>query len=230
MPDETLNSPSETNGAPNGAANGAHAVHATSNEPTTADAATPPKEDHRSARQKTRDRRREQAATPVIAATTEPVALAVPEAPVDEPAEAPAMAEGAVAASEDPVVMAPSLPEEPALATASSEVPAAEAPGETAPLEESAVPQEAITDALRLRSKVWTDRLTGRRYLMPTAFMRDVVKGQPVSDVMYAYAMRDDDTKLVTLTAREWNSLPFYYFHEDGPAPRATARPVDVIR
>ena len=85
-------------------------------------------------------------------------------------------------------------------------------------------------DDLRLRMKVWTDRKTGKRYLMPTAFMRDIVNGQPVTDAMYAYAMRDDDTKLVTLTAREWNSLPFFYFRQDGPAPRATTRPVDVIR
>lgn len=84
-------------------------------------------------------------------------------------------------------------------------------------------------EGLRLRVKVWTDPKTAKRYLMPTAFMRDVVNGQPVSDVMTAYAMRDDDTKLVTLTAREWNSLPFYYFREDGWAPRAAERPVDVI-
>lgn len=82
---------------------------------------------------------------------------------------------------------------------------------------------------LRLRMKIWTDPETAKRYLMPAAFMRDVVNGQPVSDIMYAYAMRDDDTKLVTLRSHEWNSLPFYYFQEDGPAPRATARPVDVI-
>jgi len=83
---------------------------------------------------------------------------------------------------------------------------------------------------LRLRMKVWTDPRTAKRYLMPTAFMRDIVGGQPVTDAMYAYAMRDDDTKLVTLTAREWNALPFFYFRQDGPAPRATTRPVDVIR
>jgi hypothetical protein len=82
---------------------------------------------------------------------------------------------------------------------------------------------------LRLRMKVWTDRATSKRYLMPTAFMRDVVNGQPVSNIMYAYAMRDDDTKLVTLTATEWNSLPFFYFKEDGSAPRAGTRPVDVV-
>jgi hypothetical protein len=46
---------------------------------------------------------------------------------------------------------------------------------------------------------------------------------------MYAYAMRDDDTKLVTLTAAEWNALPFFYFREDGSAPRAASRPIDVV-
>ncbi len=90
-------------------------------------------------------------------------------------------------------------------------------------------PQETVTEDLRLRMKIWTDPQTGKRYLMPAAFMRDIVNGQPVTDAMYAYAMRDDDTKLVTLTAREWNSLPFCYFREDGPAPRATARPVDAV-
>ena len=108
----------------------------------------------------------------------------------------------------------------------------------TAPIEESAAapveepataPIETPTEGLKLRLKVWTDPATAKRYLMPSAFMRDIVNGQPMSDVMYAYAMSDEDTKLVTLTASEWNALPFYYFQEDGPAPRATARPVDVL-
>ena len=99
-----------------------------------------------------------------------------------------------------------------------------------APTEQrAATPIEQPAESLRLRMKAWTDRTTGKRYLMPSAFMRDIVNGQPMSDVMYAYAMRDDDTKLVTLTAGEWNELPFFYFQEDGPAPRATARPVDVV-
>lgn len=91
------------------------------------------------------------------------------------------------------------------------------------------VPITSSGETLRLRAKVWTDPKTSKRYLMPTAFMRDVMNGKPVSDVMCAYAMRDDDTKLVTLTADEWNTLPFFYFQEDGPAPRAATRPVDVI-
>ena len=99
-----------------------------------------------------------------------------------------------------------------------------------APIEEPAEPIiEQPAESLRLRMKIWTDHRTSKRYLMPSAFMRDVVNGRPVTDAMYAYAMRDDDTKLVTLTAGEWNALPFFYFEEDGPAPRATTRPVDVI-
>ena len=82
---------------------------------------------------------------------------------------------------------------------------------------------------LRLRVKVWTDPGTLKRYLMPTGFMRDLVNGLPVSDVMYAYGMRDDDTKLVVLSALEWNALPFFYFREDGAAPRATARAGDTL-
>ena len=134
----------------------------------------------------------------------------------------------------------PDLPQEQP-SEMSSEQPAVpiEAPSflpwpESLPQQEEPIPpppQAAVAvEGLRLRMKVWTDSTTGKRYLMPTAFMRDIRNGQPISDVMYAYAMRDDDTKLVTLTAREWNALPFFYFEENGPAPRATTRPVDVIR
>lgn len=86
------------------------------------------------------------------------------------------------------------------------------------------------TASLRLRMKVWTDPVTGKRYLMPTARMRDVVNGVVTTDLMIAYAMSDDDTKLVTLRAGEWNTLPFFYFQEDGPAPRLAPRPIDVVR
>jgi len=110
-------------------------------------------------------------------------------------------------------------------------VPEPRAPEPRAPEPQSAPepPATPAIDHLRLRMKVWTDTATSKRYLMPAAFMRDVVNGKPVSDVMYAYALRDDDTKLVTLTAREWNALPYFYFHEDGPAPRASGHPGNVI-
>lgn len=91
------------------------------------------------------------------------------------------------------------------------------------------VPRMNLQDNLRLRMKVWTDPDTLKRYLMPMAFMRDVMHGQPITDVMYAYAMSDDSTRIVTLTAGEWNTLPFFYFQEDGHAPRAAARSLDVL-
>jgi hypothetical protein len=150
----------------------------------------------------------------ILFATSEdaPVEVAVRE---DAPVE--------VAASEDaPVEVAASEDAPVEVATSEPTIAAAEEP--------SAPPIRAVaSNGLRLRMKVWTDRPTGKSYLMPSAFMRDVVRGQPVTDVMYAYAMRDDDTKIVTLTAAEWNALPFYYFKEDGPAPRATSRPADVV-
>lgn len=104
--------------------------------------------------------------------------------------------------------------------------PAAAATDQPAPTESTAPtetaeqsPSETPVESIRLRMKVWTDHRTSKRYLMPSAFMRDVVNGQPVTDVMYAYAMRGDDTQRVTLTAGEWQALPFVYVQEDGPAP-----------
>lgn len=91
------------------------------------------------------------------------------------------------------------------------------------------VPVEVPVERLRIRMKIWTHPQTTKRYLMPTAYMRDVRNGQPVTDVMVAYAMSEDDTMMVTLTATQWNSLPFFYMQEDGAAPRATARPFDVV-
>src|SRR4029450_8742108 len=70
-----------------------------------------------------------------------------------------------------------------------------------------ASPVAMPAEQIRLRMKVWTDPKTARGYLIPTAFMRDVVNGRPISDVMCAYAMSDDDTRIVTLTADEWNTL-----------------------
>lgn len=105
------------------------------------------------------------------------------------------------------------------------EVAQASAPSSEAPRQETAA---TPPDGLRLRMKVWTDRETSKRYLVPTAMFRDIMKGVPISDRMYAYAMRDDDTKMIALTAAEWNVLPFHYFKEDGAAPRASARPPDV--
>jgi hypothetical protein len=82
-----------------------------------------------------------------------------------------------------------------------------------------------VNEPMRLRMKVWTDPATRKRYLMPAAIMHDPLFGN-----LTAYAMTDEETKTIKLSTDEWNSLPFFYFQEDGPAPRATTRPVDVIR
>ena len=100
------------------------------------------------------------------------------------------------------------------------EAPKAEAAKEIAPVPEENPPREG----LRLRMKIWSDPTTHKRYLMPSAVMPD-----PRFGTMHAYAMSDEDTKIVKMTPAEWNALPFFYFQEDGPAPRASARPVDKI-
>lgn len=108
--------------------------------------------------------------------------------------------------------------------------PAPSPPSNTAPQPGALpIPRMNLQNSLRLRMKIWTDPSTLKRYLMPMAFMRDLANGYPITDVMYAYAMSDDSTKIVTLTATEWNALPFFYFQEDGYAPRATARPMDTL-
>jgi hypothetical protein len=88
---------------------------------------------------------------------------------------------------------------------------------------------DAATEGLRLRMKIWTDPETSLRYLIAMGMMRDVAKGRPISDVMIAYVMRDDATRMIEMTSGEWNALPFHYFKEDGPAPRASARVPDKI-
>lgn len=193
--------------APNGHAgsNGASKEHARKADSATSAGknAQPSKKGKKKKRGK--QGRAEQSTT--AAATTDAADTPVVEASTDEPVTAPAeeTAETEQLASEDPV------PEE-----------AAQEPTAQDPIE----PQ--IT-GLRLRMKVWTDPATAKRYLMPSGFMRDVVNGHPVSDIMYAYAMSDEHTKIVTLTALEWNALPFFYFEEDGAAPRASARRPDAV-
>lgn len=80
---------------------------------------------------------------------------------------------------------------------------------------------------MRVKMKVWTDptSLTKRRFIVPAAFMKH--KG---SAIMRAYAMCDEETKLIELTQEEWNTLPFFYFKEDGEAPRHTTRVPDELK
>ena len=158
-----------------------------------------------SSKKNKKKKRGRKGSTPAPSETTAVTAEdAVVEASTDDPTAAPAETDEEQAAAE-------AAPDE------GSQEPLAQEPVEPEPA------------GLRLRLKVWTDPSTAKRYLMPSGFMRDVVNGHPVSDIMYAYAMSDDDTKIVTLTALEWNALPFFYFQENGAAPRASARRPDVV-
>lgn len=86
-------------------------------------------------------------------------------------------------------------------------------------------PPGAGEDGLRLRMKVWTDPSTKLRYLVAVGVMP-----HESSTTMSAYAMRDDQTRLLRLTVAEWNRLPFYYFVEDGEAPRKEQTwPAEVV-
>lgn len=85
-------------------------------------------------------------------------------------------------------------------------------------------PVERRFEGMRLRMKVWTDPKTKKRYLAPTAVLTDMRRG-----IFTAYAMSDDDTKQIQLGVDEWNALPFFYFKEDGPAPRGASRPPDFV-
>ena len=155
-------------------------------------------------------------------AVTTAVAPAQPQ-PVNPASAPPVVTQPPSPASEASVVTQPASPaSEPPIVTQSAP-PASEPPIMGAP------PITTREGGLRLRMKVWTDPETLKRYLMTTAFMRDMVNGRPVSDVMVAYAMSEEDTRVVTLHVYEWNTLPFFYFQEDGPAPRASRRPVDRI-
>jgi hypothetical protein len=123
--------------------------------------------------------------------------------------------------SAEPAASMITAPTEIVTSTINTSTPAV--PTDTAAPTEFAAPTTR-SEGLRLRMKVWTDLATGKRYLMPTA-MPD-----PRLGILTAYAMSDEDTRIVRLTPFEWNALPFFYFKEDGPASRASKRPVDVLR
>jgi len=78
---------------------------------------------------------------------------------------------------------------------------------------------------MRLRMKVWTDPDTDVRYLCPAAFMK---RGHEPF-MMSAYAMNDEDTKVIELTMEEWDSLPFFYFKEDGECTDRPKRNFDIV-
>ena len=212
MIDENKTAMNDTPPAPNGHANG------TATTATTEDA---PKDASASSKKKKKKKKVHQHNQPPKTTPVDTAAAPTAEAPSTEPA-APA---DTTVASDSTAPMA----EEPTATPIADTTTAAPAVDATAAPSVDTAPIAAPAESLRLRMKVWTDPATAKRYLIPSAFMRDLVNGQPVSDVMYAYVMSDEDTKLILLKAGEWNALPFFYFQEDGPAPRASKRPVDVI-
>lgn len=70
-----------------------------------------------------------------------------------------------------------------------------------------------MDEPLRLRMKLYTDD-KGRKFLA-AAGMCDSSTG-----TVYASLMNDQETRNVRFTLDGWNALPFFYFKEDGPAPR----------
>lgn len=80
-------------------------------------------------------------------------------------------------------------------------------------------------EPFRVRMKVWKNPANGLPYLAPVGMMKAID-----SDLMRVYVMRDDDTQLIEMTGSEWNEMPFFYFKEDGLAPRASGRKPDVVR
>lgn len=83
---------------------------------------------------------------------------------------------------------------------------------------------EPNTMTLRLRMKVWKDPATLKQYLMPVGILSGGGR-------MMAYAMTDEETKIIHLTVDVWNSLPFFYFKEDGLCliRIRTSRPPDLV-
>ena len=211
MIDEKTNTVNDTPPAPNGHANGTTATATTDDAPKGASSSSKKKKKKKKVHQHNQK------------PTTTPVDTA--EAPTAEASATETTAPVETAVSSDTATLIAPI-EESTTAPITDAAPTAEAA--TAPSVD-ATPIAVPAESLRLRMKVWTDPGTAKRYLIPSAFMRDLVNGQPVSDVMYAYVMSHADTKLILLKASEWNALPFFYFQEDGPAPRASKRPVDVI-
>jgi hypothetical protein len=93
-------------------------------------------------------------------------------------------------------------------------VAAVEATPAVEPAPESEAPKAPEVPGLRTHVKVWTDSVTGQRFITPCAVLT-------ATGLMVATAISESGAvRNVTLTAAEWNSLPFFFFKEDGEAPR----------
>lgn len=76
---------------------------------------------------------------------------------------------------------------------------------------------------LRLRAKVFTNAATGQRYLVSMAMFN------PERESVHVYFMSDEETLFMAMTVDDYNALPYFYFKEDGEAPRPPMRVADAI-
>lgn len=80
------------------------------------------------------------------------------------------------------------------------------------------------TDPMRLRARVFTNPFTGKRYLVSMA-IADIAKEQ-----VHVYFMSDEETLFQAMSINDYNALPYFFFKEDGPAPKPEMRVADELR
>jgi hypothetical protein len=76
--------------------------------------------------------------------------------------------------------------------------------------------------AFRLKMKVYESN--GQTYVVSLGVM------VPLEERMACYVMNDDFTTMVTLTVDEYNALPYRWFEDRGPAPKASAIPPTQVK
>lgn len=77
---------------------------------------------------------------------------------------------------------------------------------------------------MRLRMKVFTDETTGNRYLVSMAI------ANLAEETVHVYFMSDEETIFRSLSIDDYNALPYFFFKEDGPAPKPVMRVADELR
>ena len=77
----------------------------------------------------------------------------------------------------------------------------------------------------RVRTKVWTDE-DGQQYMVGVAMMgvrpssKEGSSEDDVEPCINAYATCEEKTVQLQMTLVEWNKLPFFWFVQEGRAPR----------
>lgn len=140
-----------------------------------------------------------------VAAAPAPVLNEVPTVPTKKAHRKHVESPAAVAVEPPATVATPAVESSAAMPPAAVTAPAAE----PAPL-----PPASEPTTMRARLKVWTDSVTGQRFLAPCAVLT------PQGLMVITAISEEGAVRNVSLTAAEWNALPFYYFSADGEAPR----------